>query len=85
VSYVQALSARLSAYAGVNYLHQTDRGIGGGEAQGSDTVEGSVRLQYFLTRRVSFNAGCTHTMLRATQAGRDYARNRMSLGMEYQF
>jgi hypothetical protein len=82
-TYFQALSARLSLAAGVSYLRQVQTT---GELEDlSDTFEGSLRMQYFLTRRFSLNTSYVYTQLKTEQRERDYYRNRFMVGGEYDF
>ncbi|MEY5011758.1 MAG: putative beta-barrel porin 2 [Verrucomicrobiota bacterium] len=94
-SYLQILSSRASLNLGMNYLRQVQTtsptsptsptGLTGTVEQITQSVEGSLRLQYYLTRRFSVNANYVHTLFDAMGKTQDYYRNRLFLGGEYEF
>lgn len=85
LSFLQVFTSRLSGIANVNYLHETTTSPGVQTEFTSDTLDGSLRLEYTVSKRFSLSATYTYTQ-RATSAGFiDYYRNRFFIGGQYTF
>jgi hypothetical protein len=82
-SYLQILSSRASLSLGMSYLRQVQ--TTGAVEQISQSFEGSLRVQYYVTRRFSVNANYISTHFDAVGRTQDYYRNRLFLGGEYEF
>ena len=82
-NYLQILSSRASLSAGMSYVRQVQ--TAGLLEETSQTLEGSLRLQYYLTRRFSVNTSYVHTAFDSEGRTQDYYRNRIFLGGEYEF
>ncbi len=85
LSYAQAFSARLSAVANVNFLHQQTTTVGSDLTSTTDTFDTTLRLQYSVTRDFSVNASYTYTDLTTSLGFQDYYRNRFFIGGQYTF
>jgi len=85
LGFVQVFTSRLNGLLSLNYLHETTTSPGSDEEFTSDTFDGTLRLEYTISKRFSLNASYTYTQ-RATSVGFiDYYRNRFFFGGQYNF
>lgn len=85
LSYAQAFSPRLSGQASLNFLHDITTTEGAEEESVQDTIDGTLRLEYSVTKRFTLNSTYTYTTLITNQKLRDYYRSRLFIGGEYTF
>jgi hypothetical protein len=85
LNFNQAFSPRLSASAGVNYLHDSTTDEASGFELTQDTFDASLSARYLVTRRLSLNATYNFTTVASSTGSSDFYRNRFFLGGEYTF
>lgn len=84
LNFTKAFTPRLNGVASGTYLHERSSAEGV-EDSISDTFDGSVRLEYQVTRRFSLNTSLSYTTLHASEKFRDYFRTRFFIGGDYTF
>jgi hypothetical protein len=82
--YQRALTYRLSANTGFNFVH-TDFSPGIGAGSSTDVYDFNVGLNYRVDRHFSIGANYSFTQASSSSGFQDYDRNRYILSGEYQF
>jgi len=83
---VQSFSPRFRGSLGVNGVRQTTTTTGATETEFvEDTVDSTIGFEYNLNRHWTLNANYTYITAFGTVAARDYHRNRLFVGAEYDF
>lgn len=85
LTYSKSFTQRLSANASVSILSRSTETLATGDATSERTLEGSLGMEYRLTRDLTFNGNFTHTSRTDDAPFSDYRRNVIFLGLEYIF
>ncbi len=83
LNYSQAFSPRLSGVAGANYLVETT--TSGNTSLSTASYDANARLEYRMSKKLSFNSSVSFTKASFGSAESDYYRFRYFLGLEYTF
>lgn len=85
LSAVHAFSSRLRGSAGLTYVHRTTTFEASDLDFTEQTFDVNVGLEYALSKRMSLNASYVFTTTISDSEVNDYYRNRIFLGMQYNF
>ena len=81
----QALTARIQASLGVNYLHTTQSTLGGAPTESRDDIDFSLSVSYVYNPKLSFSGNLSHIQVLSTNPLQTYSRDRVSIGTTYAF
>jgi hypothetical protein len=85
VNYLHFLTPRLRARAGLNLLYTTTTNIASEDSVTQTSFDTTLGFEYSLSRRWTFTGNYAFTTVFSDNEFAEYYRNRIFLGLEYQF